>query len=134
REMRWAVGPQLAREQDAERGWADAVRVVVAVDADLPAACDRRGDRLDGGGHVAKTERVVAGRGAVEEPARVLGVGELPADEDRCRHVVEIESRGQLRYVGVRARCKLPGTGRHAADEGTAGVGRNPRNCPGNLL
>src|SRR5438876_11003256 len=50
---------ELAQGQDGEDGRADPVRVVVAVDADRLAGCDRPAGRLARGGHVPEQERVV---------------------------------------------------------------------------
>ena len=56
------LGSEPAQDEDGERGGADSVRVVVAVDADPLPARDRASDRLDRAGHVAEQERVVAGQ------------------------------------------------------------------------
>ena len=70
RKMPVDISAQLAQHEDCERGRADPVDVVVAVDADAGAGVDRRADALDGHGHVAEQERVVTWKLRVEEAAR----------------------------------------------------------------
>ena len=48
-------------------------------------------DRLDRLAHVAERERVVPRQRALEERARVRGLGVAAPDEHRCRHLVERE-------------------------------------------
>ena len=74
RQVRDDVGAELAQDEHRERGRGDAVGVVVAVDADSRAGCDRGLDRVDARGHVAEQERIVAGRRSFKERARLLGV------------------------------------------------------------
>ena len=63
-----SFGAELAQQQHGERGRADAVGVVVAVDADARTRLDGGDDRLDRLTHVAEGEGIVAGQGALEEP------------------------------------------------------------------
>src|SRR5919204_3062637 len=74
REMPRNVGPELAQCQDGERGGADAVRVVVAVDADRLPGGDRAPDRLARRGHVSEPEGVVQRLLPGQEGPRLLGV------------------------------------------------------------
>ena len=73
RQVPVGVRPELAQDEDRECRRADAVHVVVAVDAD-PATCvDRGANALDRRRHVAEQERIVAGQLGVEEASRRLG-------------------------------------------------------------
>ena len=67
RQMPRHVCSELAQEQDGERGRADAVGVVVAVDADACAALDRSADRRDA---CAPCRRAAADRGPAACPSR----------------------------------------------------------------
>ena len=67
------VGAELAQDQDGERGGADPVGVVVAVNADLLARRDGRTDRLDRAGHVPEQERIVPGHSPFEERTGLRG-------------------------------------------------------------
>ena len=58
---------ELAQDEHGERGRADPVGVVVAVDADLRPGRDGRPDRLAGLAHVAELERIVLGQLGGEE-------------------------------------------------------------------
>ena len=66
------VGAELAQDEHGQRGRADPVGVVVAVDADPRPGRDRRPDRVAGLAHVAELERIVLGQLRVEERARLL--------------------------------------------------------------
>ena len=66
------VGAELLQHQDGERRRADAVDVVVAVDADPLAGGDRLLDPVAGRLHVAQQERVVGGAVLLHERARAL--------------------------------------------------------------
>ena len=59
------LGAELAQQQDGERGGADAVGVVVAVDADARARRDRGADRLD---RRAPCRRARTGRARAARP------------------------------------------------------------------
>ena len=122
REVPADVGAQLAHEQRRERGRADSVDVVVAVDADSFAFLDGLVNPLDRDGHVAEEQRIVSWKLGVEEPPRGLGILVAAAHEHR---------RGDLRYFelarertrsAVVQRRNRPGA-RHA-DDGTEAVGR----------
>ena len=67
------VGAELAQRQHRERRRADAVDVVVAVDADPLAALGGRAQPLDGRRHVAEEERVVADALGLEERPAAAG-------------------------------------------------------------
>ena len=75
------VGAELSQGEDRERRRADAVDVVVAVDADPLTAVDRRAEPLDGRGHVTEQERVVRDRLGLEERARGVRLVAAPAHE-----------------------------------------------------
>ena len=83
RQMPLDLGAERAKRQDGERGRADAVDVVVAVDADPRPRGDRGPDPLDRDRHVAEQQRVVRLALAGEEGARLLDVVEAAADQDR---------------------------------------------------
>ena len=85
------VRAELAQDEHRERGRADAVGVVVAVDADPRPRRDRRADRLAGLAHVAERERVVRGQLCLEERARLLGVVEAAAREHGSEHFAHLE-------------------------------------------
>ena len=125
------VRAQLAQHQDCERGCADPVDVVVAVDADAGSGVDCSADALDGHGHVAEQERVVAGKLGVEEAAGSLRVVVAAADEDRRRDLAEVElirQRGRCRCVDSldRPHARHPNDGTEAAGRSCAQA-RNPR-------
>ena len=85
------VRAELAQDQDCERGRADPVSVVVAVDADLLPGRDRRPDRFAGRRHVAELERIVRGKLRLEEAPRLRGVGVAAADEHARRRSGDAE-------------------------------------------
>ena len=60
RQVPFHLRPEATQDEDGERGRADPIHVVVAVDADAPALLDRRADRAACLLHVAQQERVVA--------------------------------------------------------------------------
>src|SRR5207253_3706730 len=72
RKMPVRFGAERTQRQDGERGRADPVDVVVAVDAYALAVRDRRVNRLDGAAHVAEQKRVVLRRLRGEEGCRLL--------------------------------------------------------------
>ena len=73
-------------------------------------------------------------------PSRKLrasaGVREPAPDEDRRSHLVELERLREPGDLAVRTGFELPGSGRHRAVEGTAGVGRitGPSKSRGNVI
>ena len=85
RQVPFDVRPELPQGQHGERGRADPVDVVVAVDADPLAGRDRRADAVDRRGHVAERERVVPGRLRLEERARRRRLVVVPAGRARSR-------------------------------------------------
>ncbi len=91
REMPHHVRVELAEEENCERGRADAVHVVVAVDADPLPGCDSSADAFHGNGHVAQQQRVVPGQLGVQEPARRCRIGVAAANEDGRRDVAQTE-------------------------------------------
>src|SRR5581483_10375729 len=96
------LGAELAEGQDGERGRADAVDVVVAVDADPGAGGDRRTDPLARLAHVAEQERIVARRFAREERGRALGVAVAASDQDaggRLGDAEDVRERRSLARV-----------------------------------
>ena len=73
RQMPADVRAELTQDEHGERGRADAVDVVVAVDADPLPALDRGADPLDGGRPFRREERVVTRKLRVEERPRASG-------------------------------------------------------------
>src|SRR5436305_566506 len=98
------VGAELAEEEDGERRGADAVGVVVAVDADSRPTRDSVPDRLDRGGHVAERKGIVAGQGALEEGAGRRRVVVPAPDEHRGRRPAEAELGRELAHARLRLR------------------------------
>ena len=95
RQMPLDVGAERAQRQDGERRGADAVDVIVAVDADPLAVGDRRADPVDRDGHVPEQERVVRLDLAGDERPRLLEVAVAAPDEDRRRDLPEVERIGE---------------------------------------
>ena len=77
------VRAELAQEEDGERGRADAVDVVVAVDADARAVRNGGSDPLHRSRHVTEEQRVVARAARREEAPGVVRLVEPPANENR---------------------------------------------------
>ncbi len=122
REVPHDVRAELAKEQHREGRRADAVDVVVPVDADARPSLDRCADAGDGDVHVAEEVRVVARQLGGEEAARGLGLPVAAPHEHRCSDVAQRQRlRQRVRRVGV-DRVESPDT-RHAVD-GTDEVGR----------
>ena len=103
------VRAELAQRQDSERGRADPVGVVVAVDTDALAGGDGGVDRLARRGHVPERERVVQRLFAGEKRPRLRGVGVPAPDEHACRDLADAELLSESRGVPVRARTDRPG-------------------------
>jgi hypothetical protein len=117
------VRVELAQEQDGERGRADPVGVVVAVDADPLARRDRgtqRGDRL---AHVAEQQGIVAGQRACEERAGVLRIAEAAADEDARRRLGDLERTRERAHVRRGAGSDRPVAVDHARTVASASDG-----------
>jgi hypothetical protein len=75
------LGTELTQHEDRQHRCADAVDVVVAVDADALAGRDRGVDLLDGVLHVAQEVRIVQRQLAGQEGPRLLGVAVAAPDE-----------------------------------------------------
>ena len=103
------VRAQVAQGRHGQRGRADAVHVVVAVDADPPARRDRLADQRARGLDVPEQERVVPGRLRGQEGARRLGVAVAAPDEDACCRFADAERRGEPSHLPARARTDRPG-------------------------
>src|SRR4030095_17120860 len=73
REVPGDLRPKLAKHENGERGCADPVGVVIAVDADLLFRCDCGTNPFTGGGRVAEPGGIVVRGGAGHEGARSLG-------------------------------------------------------------
>ena len=96
RQMPGDLGAELAQEENGERGGGDAVDVVVAVDADPAALLDSGTDLRARDLHVAEQERVVRRLLAVEETARVGGIGEAAPHEHGGRQLGDPELANEL--------------------------------------
>ena len=115
------VRAELAQDEHRERGRGDAVRVVVAVDADSRAGCDRGLDRVDARGHVAEQERIVAGRRSFKERARLLGIVVAAPNEHTRGRLAQGEGVRKGARGALRARFDRP---IHGPSHGTEAVGR----------
>ena len=91
REVPVDVRAELTEDQDGEGGRADAVDVVVTVDADPLAASHSASDRLARSGHVPEQERIVAGRLAGQERSCRRRIREPAPDEDARGRLAELE-------------------------------------------
>ena len=100
---------QPAERGDGQRGRADAVDVVVPVDADAAAGGDRLVDERARLVDVAEQPRVVLRRLGGEEGLRLLGVAVAPPDEDACRRLAQSERLGELPDLLAGARTHRPG-------------------------
>ena len=108
REVPVDVRAELAQTGDRERRGADAVDVVVAVDADPLARRDRGADPVAGRGGVAEERRVVARRLGREECPRHFGVAIPAPDEDAGGDPADPERRGKGARLIVRAGTDRP--------------------------
>jgi len=122
REVPVGLGAQLAQDEDGERRRADAVDVIVAVDADALAALDGGPDPLDRHAHVAEQERVVARKLGVEEAAGVGGLAVPAPDEHRCGDLAHAELANERGDGLMVLAVNRPDT-RHPED-GTGAAGR----------
>ena len=125
------VGAELAQQENGERGGGDPVDVVVAVDADPAALLDGGADLRARSFHVAEEERVVRRLLAVEEAARVGGIGVAAPDEHGGGQLGDAERAGELRLGGGRAVGECPGAVVHV--QPSYGDGRTesvPGACP----
>ena len=95
------VGAERAKRQDGERRGADAVHVVVAVDADPRSVGDRRANPFDRDCHVPEQKRIVRLDLAGDERPRLLEVTVATPDQNRCRDLPHVERIGERRDVGV---------------------------------
>ena len=111
REMRLDLGAEPAQHRHGKRGRADAVRVVVAVDADRLAGRDRALEAHARGGHVAQKHRIVRRAVLVEERPRRIGgrmaapdqhLGGRPPDAQLVREPVSILRRARVDQPGGR--------------------------------
>ena len=114
RQMPFHVGAELAQHEQREHRGADAVDVVVAVDADALTRRDRRADLRNGHVHVAEQERIVQRQLAGEEGSRLLGVAVAAPDEHACRDLAEAKLPDEGACLPVRARTDGPDALRHA--------------------
>ena len=136
RQMPLDVGAERAQRQNGERRGADAVHVVVAVDADPLAGGDCRVDPVDRNGHVPEQERIVWLDLAGDERARLLEVAVAAPDENRRRDLPEVERIGERADVGVVTVIDRPGAVLHgqstvrARSDGSR-CSRPVRPCPG---
>ena len=110
RQMPLDLGAELPQGQDGERRGADAVDVVVAVDADPLPAGDRGADPLDRDRHVAEQERIVRLDLAGDERPRLREVAIPAPDENRRGDLTEFERVRERLDIGVLARIDRPGT------------------------
>ena len=113
------VGAELAQQEHRERGRADAVGVVVAVDADPLPAVDRGPDRRDRLAHVAERERVVPGQRALEKRPRSGRIGVPAPHEHRGERRRDSELVLEPPQLARRARGDRPGPLLHRTVEGT---------------
>src|SRR5438270_9557641 len=102
------ICPQLPQHEHCKRGRADAVDVVVAVNADAPARGDGAADPLDRLGHLAEQERIVQRLLAGQEGPRLVGIAVAAPDEHACRDLAEAELRCEGARLPVRARTYRP--------------------------
>ena len=108
REVPVDVCAERAEDGDGERGRADAVGVVVAMDADPLARGNCPANRVTRLGHVSQESGVVSGPLAGEKGLRLSGVAVAPPDEDaRCR-LAEAERLGELDDLRAGARTHGP--------------------------
>jgi hypothetical protein len=92
--LRWSADG--VEEEGEERGGADAVDVVVAVEGDLLSLDDGAGEPLHGGGHALHPEGVREVAEIVrEEPGGVLRIGDTAGDEDAGGERIEPELDGE---------------------------------------
>jgi hypothetical protein len=113
RQMPFDVCAELPERQHGERGGADAVRVVVAVNADSSAVLERAADRGTGRGHVAEAERVVRGLLGLEKRACRLEVTVAPPQEHAGRDVAHAERAPELDLRARGTRTNMPAAGMH---------------------
>ena len=107
------VAADLAQHEHRERGGADAVDVVVAVDADARSGGRGGAQLLDRDGHVAEQEGVVAGQGALDEGARGGGLAVAAAHQHGGRHLIDAERSDELLHMRGIGRADRPGALAH---------------------
>ena len=113
REMPFDIGAERPQRQEGERGGADAVHVIVAVDADPLSVGDRRADPVDRDGHVPEQERIVRLDLARDERPRLCVVSIPAADENRRRDLAELQGVRERPHIGVIAGIDGPGAVLH---------------------
>ena len=118
------VGADLPQRQHGERRRADAVDVVVAVDADPLAPLDRRSQALHGRRHVAEEQRIVGDALGLEERPGRRGIAETAAHEHGRERLRDVERGHQLPHLGERDGLDLPAAC-HAVTIGPAPDGRS---------
>jgi hypothetical protein len=107
------VGSELPQDERRERSRADAVDVVVTVDADSFAFLDCFANPLDRDGHVTEEHRVVPRELRVEEPPGRARIDEPPPGEHSGGHVAHAQlSRERKRFARIK-RGHRPGA-RHS--------------------
>ena len=116
------LGAERAQGENGERGRADPVDVVVAVDADAPSLRDRGADPLDRDSHVAEQEGIVRLELPDDERTRRVDVAEAPPNEDGCHRLAHLERLREGLRLRIRARLDRPGTVAHG--QSTVRVGR----------
>jgi hypothetical protein len=120
------VRAELAQDEHRERGRADAVRVVVSVDADALAGGDRALDRVDTSGHVAEQERIVARQRSFQERARLGRVVVTAPNEHTRGRLAQLERVRKGARGALRARFDRP---IHEPSHGTEAIGRRRLSC-----
>jgi hypothetical protein len=126
------VGAELAQDEHRQRRRANAVGVVVAVDADPRPGRNGRADRLARLAHVAEQERIVRRQPGLEERARVCRVGVAAAHEHRREHVAHAQLGAERLDLGPLARApQLPRHGQPTVRGPPDGASaRTARNVP----
>ena len=104
---------ELTQHEDGEHRRADAVDVVVTVDADALARRHRGSYLLDRDLHVTEQVRIVQRQLAGQKGLRLLGVAVAAPDEHACRDLVEAKLPDQGARLPVRARTDRPDALRH---------------------
>jgi hypothetical protein len=108
REVPVDVGTEVAQARDRQGGRADAVDVVVAVDADALARVDRGAEAVARGRRVAEQRRIVPRRLCGEERPCGLGVAVPAPDEDAGGDPADPERLSEGARLTVRAGTDRP--------------------------
>jgi hypothetical protein len=109
RQVPFDLGAELPQDEHGQDRGADAVDVVVAVDADPLPGRDGRADALDRPAHVADQQRIAQRLLAAEERPRGLEVAVSAPDEHAGRDLADAERLGEGVGLPVRARTDCPG-------------------------